>query len=270
MRTGILMPIGGAEAKTGSRVVLTRFMELCGASSARIVVIPAASGFATETGQRYCRTFSELGARQVECLHIHDRQQARDPMTAARLQDADGIFLTGGDQLKLMSLIGGTELSHALHDCHARGVPIAGTSAGASAMSRQMIAFGRSGAKPSQRMVQLASGLGLTPLIVDQHFSQRDRLGRLLTAVALNPGMVGVGIDEDTALLISPSGQYEVVGSGSVTVVDGRNMGFTDIYAAKRYDPVVVEGVDIHRLRTGEHFDADAARPYDFQQRNVG
>ncbi len=263
------MPIGGAESKIGQRIVLTRFIELCGTSSARIVVIPAASGFAAETGQVYCRTFSELGARHVECLHIHDRQQARDPMTAALLQHADGIFLTGGDQLKLMSLIGGTELAAALHDCHARGVPIAGTSAGASAMSRQMIAFGRSGARPSQRMVQLASGLGLSPFIIDQHFSQRDRLGRLLTAVALNPGMIGVGIDEDTALMMSPSGQCEVIGAGAVTVVDGRNIGFTDIYAAKRHDPVVVEGVDVRRLQAGEHFNPDAYVTYDFQKRNV-
>jgi cyanophycinase len=254
LQTSLLMPIGGAETKTGQRVILSRFIELCGSSPARIVVIPAASGYAAEMGHLYCRMFSELGARNAECLHISDRRQANDPMTAGLLKDADGVFLTGGDQLKLMSLIGGTELSYALHESHNRGVPIAGTSAGASAMSRQMIAFGRSGSRPSQRMVQLASGLGLTSFIIDQHFTQRDRLGRLLTAVALNPGMIGIGIDEDTALVIPSSGQCEVIGSGTVTIVDGRKLEYTDIHAAKRYDPITVKGVDVNVLSVGEQY----------------
>ncbi len=254
MNTGLLMPIGGAETKTGQRVILSRFIELCGSSPARIVVIPAASGYATEMGQLYCRMFSELGARNVECLHLTERRQANDPVLASMLKDADGIFLTGGDQLKLMSLIGGTELSYALHECHNRGVPIAGTSAGASAMSRQMIAFGRSGSRPSQRMVQLTSGLGLSSFIIDQHFTQRVRLGRLLTAVALNPGMIGIGLDEDTALVIPSSGPCEVIGSGTVTIVDGRGLEYTDVYSAKRYDPITIKGVDVNVLSVGEQY----------------
>jgi cyanophycinase len=250
----ILMPIGGAEQRKGSRTVLSRFVKLCGGTGARIVVIPAASQFAVETGDSYCEAFGELGASRVDCLHIQDRRQANDPINAELLAEANGIFLTGGDQLKLVSLINGTLLARALHECCARGVPVGGTSAGASAMSRQMIAFGRSGAQPSQRMVQLASGLGLTSLIIDQHFTQRNRLGRLITAVALNAGMVGVGLDEDTALLIHSNGEAEVIGSGRVTVVDGREMTHTNIYSVKRYDPVIVEGVAVQTLSAGQRF----------------
>ena len=122
-------------------------------------------------------------------------------------------------------------------------------------MSRQMIAFGRSGTHPSQRMVQLASGLGLADsLIIDQHFTQRNRLGRLTTAVALNPGMIGIGIDEDTALLISPEQECEVIGTGTVTLIDGRGIEYNDVYKAKRHDSFTVEGVEVQVLNSGMHY----------------
>jgi cyanophycinase len=250
---GYLIAIGGAEDKSTQCRILTHFVELCGGSKARIAVIPAASGYPVEMEWRYCEVFTRLGAGMTDCLHICDRQLAEDAELIARLKQATGIFLTGGDQLKLMSLIGGTRLAATIQTCFARGVHVAGTSAGASALSRQMIAFGRSGEFPSQRMVQLALGLGFAErLIIDQHFSQRNRLGRLLTAVALNPGMIGVGIDEDTALVTAPNGAYEVIGSGKVTFVDGRHLTYTDIYAAKRHDPVTVAGVDIQAFAAGE------------------
>lgn len=250
--TGVLMPIGGAEDKRANRVILTRFVQLCGANSARIIVIPSASSFPYESASTYEHLFSQIGAAQVTRLHIPDRQQANRPDYTALLQDATGVFFTGGDQLRLLSLIGGTGLAAALCERFASGLHIAGTSAGASAMSRQMIAFGRSGSAPSQRMVQMAAGLGLCDnLIIDQHFQQRNRLGRLMTAVTLNPGTVGVGIDEDTALLMTPDGGWEVLGSGQVTVVDGRMLEYTDIYAVKRYNPITVKGLQVHKLGTG-------------------
>ncbi len=246
------MPIGGAEDKRASRTILTRFVQLCGASSARIVIIPSASSFPYESASTYETLFSQLGAAQVTRLHISDRQQANRPNDIALLRDATGVFFTGGDQLRLLSLVGGTGLAAALRERFTAGLHIAGTSAGASAMCRQMIAFGRSGAAPTQRMVQMASGLGLSEnLIIDQHFQQRNRLGRLMTAVTLNPGAVGIGIDEDTALLITPDGGWEVLGSGKVTVVDGRMLEYSDIHAVKRYNPITVRGLQVHMLGIG-------------------
>jgi cyanophycinase len=252
---GVLLPIGGAEDKTGQRLILRHFVELCG-ESPRIAVIPTASAFALDTGDHYCRIFTDLGVRSVECLHIDDRQHADQTATAARLEQVNGIFISGGDQLKLTSLIVGTRLGAAIRRRWHEGIVVAGTSAGASAMSRQMIAFGRSGAQPSQRMVQLASGLGLADnLIIDQHFTQRQRMGRLLTAVALNPGMIGVGIDENTALDIHPDGCCHVVGVGTVTIIDGRQLEYTNIHRAKRHDPLTVTGAPVTLLTCGaQHY----------------
>jgi cyanophycinase len=254
-RPGYLMPIGGAEDKKRARVVLSRFVELSGGADARIVVIPGASTFPFETGAAYCTLFHHLGARSVEALHITHRGQANDPLKSALIDGATGIFMTGGDQLRLLTVLGGTIMADHLRTAYEMGATIAGTSAGASAMSEHMIAFGRSGAMPSQRMVQMGRGLGLTEdLIIDQHFSQRDRLGRLTTAVALNPGLIGVGVDEDTALIIDADGMCEVVGSGIVTVVDGRQLEYTDIATAKRYDVVTVSGIDAQQYRAGEFY----------------
>lgn len=247
------MPIGGAEDRRANRTILTRFVQICGSSNAHIMVIPSASGFAEQTALTYEHIFSNLGAGRVSSIHVHNRSHANEKTVCNLLHDVTGIFFTGGDQLRLLSLVGGTRMSEDIvnHFNH-KGVHIGGTSAGASAMSRQMIAFGRSGETPSQRMVQMALGLGLTEnLIIDQHFQQRNRLGRLMTAVALNPGLVGIGIDEDTAVMIKPDGDWEIMGSGHVTVVDSRYMEYTDIYAAKRYDQITVKGIPIQILQPG-------------------
>jgi cyanophycinase len=249
---GYLMPIGGAEDKKAQRTILKHFIQLAGGANARIAVIPTASESPEERGAQYCTLFSSLGAEQVDCIHLRNRHDANSFDTARRLDNVTGVFMTGGDQVKLVSLIGGTLLARKLLTRFWNGVTVAGTSAGASAMSLHMIAFGRSGAKPSQRMVQLAPGLGLAPdLIIDQHFSQRDRTGRLMTAVAFNPALIGVGVDEDTALVIAPDGQCEVIGSGSVTVVDGRNMEYTDIHSVKRYNPITVLGMRVETFTAG-------------------
>lgn len=245
---GLLMPIGGAEDKLHARTILNHFVKICGGNTANIVIIPSASSFPYDVMQQYSTLFTALGAGQVHGLHITDRRAASDRSTLKTLQNATGIFISGGDQLRLMSLIGGTPLADALRSQHAEGAHIGGTSAGASIMSRHMIAFGRSGAVPSQRMVQMASGLGLTDMIIDQHFSQRNRLGRLLTAVALNPGLNGVGIDEDTALLIDPDGSHTVLGSGKVTLVDSQSLSYSDLYAARRHNPFTLQGVDVRVL----------------------
>jgi cyanophycinase len=209
-----------------------------------------------ETGSLYQQIFSSLGARQTDVLHVQTRAQASDPALWDCFYDVTGIFFTGGDQLRLISLIGSTRLEQMIRSLYESGVHVGGTSAGASAMSAQMIAFGRSGVIPSQRMVQTASGLGLSKaFIIDQHFSQRNRLGRLLTAVALHPQLVGLGIDEDTALLVGPDGSCEVEGAGCVTIVDGRQLEYSSLYAAKRYEPFTLKGVDVRKLQAGSQID---------------
>ncbi len=252
---GYLIPIGGAEDKLSRRLVLDQFIRHCGGTHARIVIIPTASVMPAETGARYCKVFTELGASSVQCLDIGDRQAANDPGNAALLNDVTGIFLTGGDQVRLVSYLGGTRLASKLSACFESGITVGGTSAGASALSLHMIAFGRSGNTPTQRMVQLAPGLGLTPHItIDQHFRQRDRLGRLMTAIAYNPAVIGMGIDEDTAVIIGPDNLCEVVGSGSVTVVDGSQLEYTDIHSVKRYGPIAAIGMRVHVLTHGYRY----------------
>jgi cyanophycinase len=254
-RKGYLIPIGGAEDKIDERIILSRFVQLAGRNDARLAIIPAASQMPVELGHRYSEIFTDMGAVSVRVIHINERAQANDPGTAAQLEGVTGIFLTGGEQLRLVTYLGGTRLAREIASCHAKGATVAGTSAGASALSRHMIAFGRSGASPSQRMVQLSPGLGLIEgVIIDQHFRQRDRMGRLITAVALNPAEIGIGIDEDTALLIGSEGDCEIAGAGSVTVVDGSRLEYTDIHAVKQYGPVAALGITVHILTQGCRF----------------
>ncbi len=260
--TGYLMPIGGAEDKTRERQVLNRFVQLCGGPGACIAVVPTASTMPVQSGARYAEVFGRLGAATF-VVDVQHRRQANDPAMTALLDGVTGIFMTGGEQMRLASILGGTLLGQKIRTCLDSGIAVAGTSAGASAMSEHMIAFGRSGSIPSQRMVQIAPGLGLTDkAIIDQHFRQRDRIGRLMTAVAYNPAMLGIGIDEDTALIMGPDDHCEVVGSGAVTIVDGNQMEYTDIYAARRYDRIVTLGMIVHVLTAGCGYDLDTRKAY--------
>jgi cyanophycinase len=251
---GVLIPIGGAEDKSGQGNILASFVDLCG-DQARVAIIPAASSMPQQVGEQYRTLFTQLGAA-VEVISIETRAEANDSARAAVLAGCTGVFLSGGDQVKLVSLLGGTQVADALQQLFKRGGIIAGTSAGASALSQHMIAFGRSGGAPAQRMVQLAPGLGLAQgVIIDQHFRQRDRIGRLMTAVAYNPVMIGIGLDENTALVIDPGGRCEVIGTGSVTVIDGSRLSYTNIHTAKAHDPITVSGAYIHFLTAGCGYD---------------
>src|SRR5438876_5923035 len=220
-RVGHLLIIGGAEEKFRQRQILSRFLSLSGGPEARLVVISTASSLGDEATDLYQSLFRAMGVADVRGLRPLTREEANDPAVTALLADVTGIFMTGGNQLRLSSVIGGTALGRAIIDRHRHGTLVAGTSAGASAISAHMVAFGTSGATPKQRMTQMSAGLGLLPgVIIDQHFEQRNRLGRLLALVAQSPALLGMGIDEDTAALVSPSGVMEVIGSGSVILLD--------------------------------------------------
>ena len=255
MSEGSVIVIGGAEDKVRDRVILGRFVALAGGSDARVVVLSTASSLGAEAGQRYTQVFGELGVKRVRPIHAVTRSQANDEAFIDPIGEATGIFLTGGNQLRLSSTIGGTRLAEAILDRFRHGAVVAGTSAGASAMSSHMIAFGASGATPKQRMAQVAAGLAVLPgVIVDQHFQQRNRLGRLLSLIALNPSLLGLGIDEDTAGVVGPDHVMEVLGRGSITIVDGSGSE-TNGWEVGGHKPIMISNVILHSLPAGYRFD---------------
>jgi len=261
---GWIIPIGGAEEKDNAPAILQRFVQLAGGERADIVVIPTASQM-RDTGVRYERLFAALGAARVTAIDFDTRRDADERGRLERLQQATGVFFTGGNQLRLSTLIGGTAIAKAVRVLNAHGVPVAGTSAGAAFISEHMIAFGDEGSSPIAGSVRLAPGLGLTNrFIIDQHFRQRDRLGRLLTALAYNPFAIGLGLDEDTAAFIAPDNTVHVQGSGGITVVDAADVQFSSMDSIAEGKPVCLLGVKLHILTQGATFNlhtrqADAA-----------
>src|SRR2546428_3194403 len=257
---GPVMVMGGAEDKLGERVILSRFVELAGGDRARIAVISTASSLGDAATELYRQIFARVGAVKVTGLRPETREEANDPLTIEALKDVTGIFMTGGNQLRLSSVIGGTKLGAAVLDAHGRGVVVAGTSAGASAVATHMMAFGSSGATPKHRMANVSVGLGLlVNVVVDQHFEQRTRLGRLLAVVAQSPSLIGLGLDEDTAAIIDANDVLEVIGRGSVTIVDGPDV-ITDAFPTTGHKPMMVSNARPHSLPAGYRFDLRARR----------
>jgi cyanophycinase len=255
---GDLLVIGGAEDKLGKRTVLAEFVRRAGGPDARIAVVPTASSLGPEIIEVYDALFTRLGAAEVYGVRPEDRAQASSPELVQQLDRATGIFMTGGNQLKLSTVIAGTPFAQAITDARERGVTIGGTSAGASIQSSHMVAFGPGGSTPKQRMTQVAAGLGLVEnCVIDQHFAQRNRYGRLLMIVAQSPQLLGMGVDEDTAAVITRTECGEVlrvVGRGSVTLFDGSHM-ITNAHEAKERRPILASGVVLHVLPDGSEFD---------------
>ena len=251
---GWIVPIGGAENKENDRHILERFVRVSGGQDANIVVIPTASRM-NETGPRYEQLFKQLGAHEVATMDFDTRRDCQEPGRLRRLEEATGIFFTGGNQLRLTTLLGGTPVAKTIRARNANGVAVGGTSAGASILSEHMIAFGDEGSAVISGSVRLAPGLGLTNrFIIDQHFRQRDRLGRLITALAYNPFAIGIGLDEDTGAFIGPDETIEVEGSGGVTVVDASEVSYSSISEVSEGQPVCVLGLRVHILTAGATF----------------
>lgn len=252
---GYIVPVGGAENKKGDRPILERFARIAGGSDARIVVIPTASEL-DDTGDRYADIFDDLQVESVEVLPVEERKDALTPSYAKVLEDATGIFLTGGNQLRLSTILGGTPIAQLLRRLNADGVHVGGTSAGAAIIPEHMIAGGPGGSTPRADGVILAPGLGLTNnVIIDQHFRQRDRIGRLLAAVSFNPFAIGIGLDEDTAAFINAGNVFEVVGTGATTVVDPTNLDYSSMDSARPGEPVSLIGLKLHVLAEGARYD---------------
>ena len=253
---GYIIPIGGAEGKGRKPAILSRFVELCGGQDARILVIPTAS-LLNETGPQYQKLFIEMGAESM-CVPIENRDECFNEETLRVLEMATGIFITGGNQLRLSTILGGTPVARRIRSLNARGVHVAGTSAGAAIVSEHMIAGGRSGSSPRESGVELAPGLGLTNrVIIDQHFNQRQRMGRLLAALSFNPFACGLGIDENTAGFIAPDGRMEVVGRGTITVVDPSELRHSSMSYVRRAEAVTLIGLKLHVLAEGAHFNIE-------------
>jgi cyanophycinase len=244
------MAIGGAISKSNP-VVLREFVKRAGGSQAKIVILPQASAL-DDTGGYYENLFRSLGAKRPRSLNLKTRAEADDQKYLRALNDASGVFIAGGAQARLTALIGGTKLEEALHESYRRGAIIGGTSAGAAVLSRYMIAFGKTGSTPRAAMPHITAGFGFAEKIVfDQHFRQRDRLGRLIYAAAAHPGQLGVGVDEDTAAIVMDQKHILALGSGALTIVDASAMAATDLADAAPGLPIAVSGLRVHILTSG-------------------
>ena len=254
MQRGYLVAIGGAEKKGGDALIIDRIVDLAGGDDGHIVVVPTASR-RKDTADRYAHIFTSRGIGQVSSLTIQSREDAKGEEVLEQLEAATLVFLTGGKQLRLSTVLGGTRVGDCIRRLYKSGIHVAGTSAGAAFLSEHMIAGGRSGATPTDLSVRLATGLGLTNrLIIDQHFRERDRLGRLLAAVALTPYLIGIGLDEDTAVFLGPTGEFEVVGTGGVTVIDPKDMENSTMGKVETGKPVSLSGLRLHSLAHGARF----------------
>jgi cyanophycinase len=260
--SGAIIAVGGAEEKFDRRQVLERFVMEAGGRRARVAILPTASAIPEERASFYAQVFADIGVGEAFHVPIASREDAQHPDNVAALADASGVFLTGGDQARLVDVLTGTPAFDALWKRLVAGGVLAGTSAGASAFSATMIAGGQGGLQLRRDAVRLAPGLGIIQrLIIDQHFSQRDRLGRLLAAIALEPERLGVGIDEDTAIVYWGSGELEVIGSGHVFVVDAQRATTRGLSDRPGDQPFTLAGVRLHVLTQGDRFSVTRREP---------
>jgi cyanophycinase len=252
-----LMAIGGALDFEDPRI-FQEFIKRTGGKDAKIVILPQASSL-PKTGREYSEIFKNLGVKNKPVsLEFRERTQADRKNHLALLQQATGIFIAGGTQMRLTSLLGGTRFEEELLAAYQRGAVIAGTSAGTAVQSELMIAYGRSGPTPREGMARFGSGFGFTDRIVfDQHFRQRDRLGRLVYAISMHPGALGVGVDENTAAIVEDDSQITVCGKNAITIIDGKNMRATNVPEMTNSRPVAVSGLVIHVLTDGCSFDME-------------
>jgi cyanophycinase len=259
---GFIVAIGGAEERTRHGAILRRFVRLCGGRRASIAIIPTASQL-DETGREYEGVFREIGVRSARALPFEGRADCEREEFLEALAETDGVFITGGNQLRLSTILGGTRVADLLRERHLAGMPVGGTSAGAAILSEHMIAYGDEGIQPRAGKATLAPGLGFVRwAIIDQHFSQRHRLGRLLASLAYNPRLLGVGIDENTAAIFGPDDSIEVLGQGMVTVVDAAQVEHSSIDSASPGELVSLANVRLHLLLDGGCFLRESRRAY--------
>jgi cyanophycinase len=255
--TTAVMVIGGAEDKIHGRLILQTFFQRAGGVDARIAIIPSASREPTVIGSRYHDIFEEMGAKAIEVLDIREREHGEDPAWQAFVEDCTGVFMTGGDQLRLCGLLADTPIMERVRMRAQLGeITLAGTSAGAAVMGQQMIAGGGSGESPNRSLVDMTTGLGIIPeVVVDQHFHNRNRMARLLSAVASHTDKLGIGIDEDTCAMFEGNGSFQVIGKGTVTIVDPGAVSHTNYASIGSTDPISIHNLRVHILSHGDRYD---------------
>lgn len=250
---GHLLVIGGAEDKYNERRILKKFLELAGGDKAEVLIVPVASDFPEFAADVYTQAFRNLGVNIPRVLRATSRQDVVQADVDELLDGVTGVFMSGGDQMRLVSILGGTKFAEKLRKMvRETDLVMAGSSAGAAAMSTSMIVRGEPSSHPHKNAVRLSPGLGfLKNIIIDQHFSERGRISRLITAVSFNPYNLGVGIDENTAIILDGKGILEVFGQGSTTIVDGSEITFNEIAEVSDNEAFSVCGVQFHVLRDG-------------------
>jgi cyanophycinase len=258
---GRLVVVGGAEDKEDDRLILKEFVRLAKGAKARVVVMTVATNKPGEVGREYKGVFRRLGVDDTEVVDVSTREDAARPAALEKIGRATALYFTGGDQLHITSLMGGTEMQKLIHERHERGLLIGGTSAGAAMMSNSMILGGGGEENPRAEAVRIGPGMDLLAgAIIDTHFSQRGRHGRLLTAVAHYPQDLGLGIDENTALVVDRT-EFEVIGDGAVTVIDGGAMTYTNLPYVEECGGLALFGVSVHVLSAGHRFDLANRKP---------
>lgn len=256
---GELLIIGGNEDKKEKKEVLNHFTEMAGGNKAVIGILTTATQYPEEVGDEYAQLFKGLGAKQTILFHLDTRESADRPEIEEQLQTCTGLFITGGDQVRLTSILGGTLFyEHFRHRWSQEGMPVGGTSAGAAVMSCHMIMSSLDTGE--EYIVEMGAGFCLLDdVIIDQHFSQRARFGRLMTAIAHNPQIMGIGIDENTAIWVKEEGaKFEVLGEHSVTVFDGKRLEYVDTTDHKDNQNITISGVRLHSLAAGYEFDLES------------
>ncbi len=261
-----LVIIGGAEDKEDDCHILREFVRRAGSTKANIVIMTAATELPREVGENYIRIFERLGAENVRIIDTETRDDASSSTALGAIAKATGIFFTGGDQARITSILKDTEIDTAIHKRFSEGVVVAGTSAGAAVMPDKMIIEGDSQTNPRMEIVEMGPGLGFLPgVVIDQHFSQRGRLGRLISALIQEPAVLGFGIDENTAMVVSDS-QIEVIGQGSVTIVDESESTYNNMSEILKDEALAICGAKLHILPHGYKFDLKTRQPILIQE----
>ena len=253
-QSGQLIIIGGGEDKEGECKILREFVRRAGGRDARIVVMTVATSIPREMGLEYRDLFEKLGANTVEIVDTERREDASYSRNLEVIEDATGVFFTGGDQARITEILKDSEIDDLLHQKFARGLVIAGTSAGAAMMPDIMIVEGEGETNPRLDTVTLEPGMGFLPRIaIDQHFSQRGRLGRFVSALIQQPAVLGFGIDENTAIAVNGD-EIEVIGEGAVTIVDVANINHTNLKETLQDEALAICGAKLHILPNGYRF----------------
>ncbi len=264
LKQAAVMIIGGAEDKVHGRQILQTFFTRSGGADARIAIIPCASREPATIGSRYHDIFEDMGAKQIEVLDIRERNDEEYSTWRDYVEDCTGVFMTGGDQLRLCGLMADTPLMERVRMRAQLGeITLAGTSAGAAVMGDRMIAGGGSGESPNRSLVDMASGLNIVPeVIVDQHFHNRNRMARLMSAIAAHPDKLGIGIDEDTCAMFEGNGAFQVIGKGTVTVIDPGHVSYTNQRDVGPSDPLSIHNLRVHILSHGDRFDCNQRKTF--------